>query len=52
MAVVLAGQIKTYRINAKIAFDFESDEAEPQVESFVREVLFRLHLRAPSLNSD
>lgn len=37
MAVVLAGQIKTYRINAKIAFDLESDEAEPQVDSFVRE---------------
>ena len=37
MAVVAAGEIKTYRINAKITFDLESDEAEPQLRSFRRE---------------
>ena len=47
MAVVLAGQIKTYRINAKIAFDLESDEAEPQADSFVRESSLSSSLESP-----
>jgi len=33
MAVVAAGEIKTYRLNAKISFDLETDEAQPQLES-------------------
>jgi dodecin len=47
MAVVSAGEIKTYRINAKIAFDLESDEIEPQLESFVRESSLSATLESP-----
>jgi flavin-binding protein dodecin len=47
MAVVSAGEIKSYRINAKIAFDLESDEVEPQLESFVRESSLSATLESP-----
>jgi flavin-binding protein dodecin len=47
MAVVAAGEIKTYRINAKIAFDLELDEMEPQLESFVRESSLSASLESP-----
>ena len=47
MAVVSAGEIKSYRINAKIAFDLESDEVEPQLESLVRESSLSATLESP-----
>ena len=47
MAAVSAGEIKSYRINAKIAFDLESDEVEPQLESFVRESSLSATLESP-----
>jgi flavin-binding protein dodecin len=47
MAVVSAGEIKTYRINARIAFDLEADEVEPQLESVVRESSLSATLESP-----
>jgi dodecin len=47
MAVVASGEIKTYRINAKITFDLESDEAEPQLRSFRRESSLSASLESP-----
>jgi flavin-binding protein dodecin len=33
VAVVAAGEIKTYQLSAKISFDLESDDADPELES-------------------
>ena len=46
-AEVSAGEIKTYRLNAKIFFDLESDEVEPQLESVVRKSSLSATLESP-----
>ena len=34
VALVAGGEIKTYQVSAKISFDLETDESEPQLASF------------------
>jgi dodecin len=46
-AEVSAGEIKTYRLNAKISFDLESDEVEPQLESIIRKSCLSGTLESP-----